>query len=408
MKHEFYRLYLLLIIAGSVVIWSFQQIYNTLDHSASSHHIEVSTLINAYIAADSINDFTTMPNFRSVSLEMIGFPGRLAEKIKQGHTISLTKNNGQIFYYQQATPNQLIEFGPFESSEHPFDINQYLVILFYCSLALLLLIVIRPVFKDLQQLQLDAIKFTKQPKPITHKIRETSHIYPLANSFYILSDKVSNFVSMNESLSRAISHEVRTPLARMKFLLEVIANQISPQNKDYFLQDIKEIEAMIDDYLTFANIENNEQGIQTKQQNSVKFIELMEQKFNHCQTDHKIHFESDGSDIVYNEATLALACQTLLSNAIRYANHTIKVRFSSSDSHYKLSVSDDGPGFIDPDDANQNNFQRDSTGEQHKGFGIGLYIVKKVAIWHHGEFIISRSTSLNGAKMTIKWPISDI
>ena len=83
---------------------------------------------------------------------------------------------------------------------------------FYFLLGVMILLFIRPVFRDLSLLQRAAHRFSKKPQRIELDIKPNSSIAPLASTFTDMSERINKFVQLHNDLSRIISHEIRTPL----------------------------------------------------------------------------------------------------------------------------------------------------------------------------------------------------
>ena len=88
---------------------------------------------------------------------------------------------------------------------------------------------------------------------------------------------------------------------------------------------------------------------------------------------------------------------------MRFAQHDIHVHFHQQDGINRISVEDDGPGFEGKGKKLVAAFERDSQQSDTSGYGLGLYIVKKIATWHYGTLELSRSQALGGAEISISW-----
>ncbi|WP_251357971.1 ATP-binding protein [Kangiella sp. TOML190] len=407
MKFQFYRFYALIILAAALLVWSFNSIYEATQTPNSSYQVEVDDLIQRFhhdsdLSADKEQ---RLPTFEIIQSQTLALPEDLAAMLEQGKTIAIADNNNRTFYYKKNDAELLTRFGPFEHQSNDSQFEPYVIPLFYSSLACLLLFLMRPIFRDLQQLQQDALEFGRKPVAMQRSIKESSNIYPLANSFYGMSNKILNFIQMNKDLSRTISHEIRTPLARMKFMLEIIEPNISANQKMRMKNDIAEIESLVNDYLSFAKVENETDNIHREFHCMKTFLQEIYDKFSIYQDQILIDCHSEDVQAYFDKGSMSIAVQNLLTNALRFSKEKISLDFYLDQEQCLLSVEDDGPGVGDNAAKLMQPFSRENAKEQnHKGFGLGLYIVRKVAIWHEGEFTISQSSKLGGAKMQIRWP----
>ncbi len=407
MKFQFFRFYALIVLAGSLLVWSFNQIYHAVQEPAKSYQVDIDFFFQGYNASNNTsNDNTQLPLFHTVDANALALPEDIQTLLKKGQVIAVTNDSGDTYYYKKnPDANSLTQFGPFKEVTKESSIAPYIIPLFYSSLACLLLLMMRPIFRDLQKLQQDAAEFGRKPQAMKRSIKESSNIYPLARSFYGMSNKILSFIQMNKDLSRTISHEIRTPLARMKFMLEIISPNIKSSQKHRMQNDISEIESLVSDYLSFAKIENETDNIHRALYSMKSFIQDIHEKFSIYEQEITISCHSDDVKVYFDKQSLSIAIQNLLTNALRFSKETINLKFKLQDNVCVLSVEDDGPGVGEKGEALMQPFSRENIKEQnHKGFGLGLYIVRKVAIWHEGEFIISQSSQLGGAKMELRWP----
>jgi len=275
---------------------------------------------------------------------------------------------------------------------------------FYTLLGVLILVFIRPVFKDLSLLQTAAKRFSKKPQPIALDIKPSSSIAPLANTFVTMSERINRFIQLHGDLSRILSHEIRTPLTRMRFALS-IADLDSEENTQ-IERDIEEIELRLEQYLTFARLEHQHHLFKQQPCHIAELIHTEVAKFSLYK---ELNFlpELQTHHVLCEPTFLGIAIQNLLINASKYAKQNIYITSTESDGEFQLSVYDDGPGLpinagvlIEP-------FQQGENDKLASGYGLGLYIVHRIAAWHGGTVILANHPKTGGAEITLSWPKSD-
>jgi signal transduction histidine kinase len=115
----------------------------------------------------------------------------------------------------------------------------------------------------------------------------------------------------------------------------------------------------------------------------------------------------DGAHFHVDTFSLQRAICNLLDNAERYAKSQITVRFRQRMKCCILQLDDDGPGI--PPIARQSFKQQQAfdaqrvRGDREQGFGLGLYIVRRVAMLHRGHLKLLSAPS-GGARFEIVWP----
>ncbi|MDN3651829.1 ATP-binding protein [Thalassotalea ponticola] len=408
MRYQFYRFYLLLILLASIIILSFNQIVKTLDDSSEHYSINIDYLFSAFEhQTNKLGESKLgLPQFEYLNAGDLALPESLQSSLSQGQAIALLNDDKQTYYYRRAIhSDQVIRLGPVAVEREKNSYFIYLVMVFYACLAMLLLAMMRPLFRDLQRLQNDADNFGRQPVTMQSQIKPSSSIYPLAKAFNRMSSKIVGLIDMNKDLSRAISHEIRTPLARMKFMLAIISDKLDGQQQQQISSDIHEIEFLVNDYLSFAKVEGHTEKDNFKLYSPRSFLKLIQQKFAIYADDIDFQMNAGVEKARFDKDSLALATQNLLTNALRYADSQIRVSFYVKDRRCYLQVEDDGPGIAEQSDSLQQAFKRDSSDDDaHQGFGLGLYIVKNISLLYEGEFTIARSSELGGASMLLSWP----
>lgn len=394
MKLQFYRLIAVLILSCALVIWSFSQLVAELYPETDSYSISVAALLDSPDA---------MPAKQLVPRQQLALPAALNAMLDKGHIIALGHDNAQLYYYKTtADPAMLLQLGPVADNSERSELMPVLLLAFYGSLTLIALLLIWPVFRDLRRLQQLALQFGEQPRHISIPIRRSSVIYPLANAFKVVANQIIDLVEMHKSLSKTISHEVRTPLARMRFALELTEQQIPPQYRDRLNADLDEIEQLATNYLNFAKLEYLRQDKAFAPVSLPAFCAQLQQRFAIYQQQLAIDIHCVGEQACFDKAALLIAAQNLISNAMRFAKSRIVVSLQGDLQHWQLTVDDDGPGFSQTDPHILQAFTRQQQDEQ--GFGLGLYIVQQIARWHQASIEVGQSATLGGAHVSLQSP----
>lgn len=395
MKFQFYRLFIFLLLSCGLVIWSFGELAEHFADDEYSYQINVDDLLRV--------DKKT-PQIMRITADSLSLPADLHASLHQGATIALRHSDNDLYYYRlDKTTNAVLMLGPIQTSP-PKEQNTSLVLLgLYSSLCLVAFGWIWPIFRDLHHLQQSAIEFGQLPRKRPLGTNKHSTIFPLAKVFNSISHQIVDFVQMHKELSRTISHEVRTPLARMRFVLEIIRPQIAPNYAKRLSEDIDDIEQLAANYLSFARLEHKEETLSQELQSLTLFMDKLAHKYAIYQPKFNIVFHHQAQLAHFDPITMTIAIQNLIQNAMRFAHNEIHVHFYQEGNVNRISVEDDGPGFEGKGKKLFAAFERDSQQSDTSGYGLGLYIVKKIATWHYGTLELSRSQTLGGAEISIIW-----
>ncbi len=232
----------------------------------------------------------------------------------------------------------------------------------------------------------------------------------LADSFGSMSYHIQRLLKVQREMTNAISHELRTPIARLRFGLESLRDDV-PEDVlmmiDGLEGDVEELNTLVDEVLTYGKLEEGALALnftKVDMADVMSFIvENNEALFSGL--DIQIDIDLDDSIVLADPHHLPRAIQNLILNASKYAKNSVKVSFFSYPESWRIDIEDDGPG-IAPEDRDKVfiPFQRldNSRTRASGGYGLGLAIVQKIAFWHGGAVLIDDS-SLGGAKFSFIW-----
>lgn len=231
----------------------------------------------------------------------------------------------------------------------------------------------------------------------------------LAYSFDSMSSHIQRLLKVQREMINAISHELRTPIARLRFGLEVMKDEVNDdvaKTIEALEGDVEELNKLVDEVLTYGKLEGGSLALNFKELCIAQLVDNILQH-NHLLLQHlDVEVHIDENDLVLaDEHHLSRALQNLILNASKYANSKIVITFSQDEERWQLDIEDDGPGIAFEDrDKVFIPFQRldNSRTRASGGYGLGLAIVQRIAFWHGGAVLIDASES-GGAKFSLIW-----
>ncbi|MGA0411615.1 MAG: ATP-binding protein [Candidatus Puniceispirillales bacterium] len=221
-------------------------------------------------------------------------------------------------------------------------------------------------------------------------------------AFQAMRHRINKQISERTSLLAGVSHDLKTPLTRMRLQLAVM--EIQDETKVEFEQELKELEQMIDGYLEFARDDREEQMVDASLfkllQQAVKSSDPSGKKINILVPDDNIPI------FPIQVQSIRRALINLLTNAIRYAGKAT-AQIQIFDDHSEIIIDDNGPGIPrDKRDEVILPFTRleNSRNSKTGGTGLGLSIAKNSALNHGGELILEDSP-LGGLRVRLLLPL---
>ena len=220
-------------------------------------------------------------------------------------------------------------------------------------------------------------------------------------AFTKMKERIMRQISERTQMLAGVSHDLRTPLTRMKLQMAMLPD--SKENQE-FVQDINEMEKMLDGYLAFVSGEGGEKTSFVDLNEVVTSIINKYRKNSNAMIRYSTNY--DVSAIQGREQALRRAITNVIENAFHYGK-TIAVKLESDNKRLELSVDDDGPGI--PPEKRDDVFKafyrvEGSRNKDTGGVGLGLSIAKDVIVSHGGSIQLSDS-ELGGLRVLISIPL---
>ncbi|MBB71193.1 MAG: hypothetical protein CMF50_02190 [Legionellales bacterium] len=249
---------------------------------------------------------------------------------------------------------------------------------------------------------------TRVSQQIQHRKDEISD---LAHEFDNMAEKIETLVTSQKQLMEYVSHELRSPLARLQVSLE-LARRNSPQAAESALDRI-ELEAtrlndLIGEILSLANLQRMDQALEDKQDIVALLKDIIaDADLEFAEQAKSVDFNTDRKQQVMtvNARLLRRSIENVLRNALRYnpSNSAVNVTLRCQEDGVTITVRDHGPGVAPADlEAIFMPFYRSDQQDQ-TGYGLGLAIAKQAVKIHHGS-ITAQNADGGGLEVTITIP----
>jgi len=324
--------------------------------------------------------------------------------------VTLVDQDGRTSYlYDAAAIDSILRFGPVSEPKESLLVR-LLPPVFYLSIFIVVGIWLRPLLKDINRIADSAQQFAADYREPTSSAEDVTELTGLARNIDDMSTRISALLRSQKELIAALSHEMRTPLARIRFALAVIGKEDNVQlaeQVEALDADVQEIDELIGSMLNFARLDHPDVRMHWQEVPLANWLQLMVDK---ASTDG-IRIELEISDCPasarMDPRLMELALSNLLVNACRYSKERVRCTATRSGDDCILAVEDDGKGI--PEAERETVFKAftridDSRNRETGGVGLGLAIVARVAELHGGDAAVETSADLGGARFRIRWP----
>jgi signal transduction histidine kinase len=238
--------------------------------------------------------------------------------------------------------------------------------------------------------------------------------------FYIIFiywRRQSRLYAEQKTFISQITHELKSPLASIRLHLETIRlRKPTPEKMERFLDtmlgDTERLNSLISNFLMAAKLEQRPLGAPLTQIDFSSFVERFIQEFRqHLPEESSLSGKIEpGIFVKIDSEGMEMALRNLLENAFLYSSGSpeVQVELQKSGKTCTISVTDNGRG-IDPKEL-KNIFRMfyrvRENGENIRGTGLGLYIVKSIVKLHNGKIRVQSAGAGKGSSFIILLPMA--
>jgi signal transduction histidine kinase len=207
----------------------------------------------------------------------------------------------------------------------------------------------------------------------------------LAQRFNHAAERIESLIESHKSLLANASHELRSPLARIRMGLELMEPEGSAAFRQEIQQNIAELDQLVDEILLASRLDARESDIGT-----VELVDLTGLTAEECARAGAELVPSEHGQALMVQGVVKLlrrAIRNLLENARRYSTGPVKVELTREGDYAVVRVRDRGPG-VPPAERErifEPFYRLSGASERHGGVGLGLALVRSITQRHHGQ-----------------------
>jgi len=271
---------------------------------------------------------------------------------------------------------------------HQLRPKTWIISSFSIAFSITLLLSILLCFWALRRLTNPLVKFAHAAKRLGRDVNappipETGpvELRDIVHAFNEMQDRIRQLISGRTQFLAAISHDLRTPITRLKLRAEYI---MDPKNQEKVQRDLDEMTTMIDSTLSFARNTHLEEPLVW-----FDIVALLEALCDDLvATGRDVTFKSAETKVRFHGRNLALkrTFTNLIENGVKYGE-CARVNLTTQSKHLLVDIDDEGPGI--PENEQEKVFEpfyrvESSRSRETGGTGLGMAIARDVILAHGG------------------------
>lgn len=261
---------------------------------------------------------------------------------------------------------------------------------------------VRQLNRPLKRLATAAMR-TGRGEPVSNLSLDSgpSEIVAVNQAFNQMRKSLQQATRERALLLAGISHDLRTPLTRMRLTAELLG-ATDPELTEGMVRDIEDMDAILDQFIAFIR-DGNDEATEVGDLNEV--VQEVVSQFQADGVDIQCDLQ-DLPEISLKRLSLKRMFMNLIGNAVRHGGGRVDLASGLQDGEILVTVADRGPGLSDEEiHALFQPFARGDESRGTKGSGLGLAIVKRIVDMHHGRVTLTNRDG-GGLVASVYFPVT--
>lgn len=324
----------------------------------------------------------------------------------------------ELLYAPLPGTRQILQLGPLGqgSEQHNFLQSEWGLFLlwfvfFGVPMAVLIYLNLRPHWQSLMALRATATQLAEGDLSARVGRLKSPLFAPLSTVINDMATRLERQVETRQALAHAVAHELRTPVARLRFGLSMLDEAEDDNERQHYREgmerDLTELDELLNISLSYAKLDRGEVSLQYETVDLNEwFDDLIRLMQPLCPPHLQLGLDCGSGNTTFDRKLMYVATRNLLLNAFKYATSRVQMSVTLYGGELWIAVEDDGPG-IPPEECERifEPFQRldRSRDRATGGHGLGLSFVRLITL-HHGGSASAGQASLGGARMALRLP----
>lgn len=234
----------------------------------------------------------------------------------------------------------------------------------------------------------------------------------LADEFNAMAERLQALLASQRQLVSDVSHELRSPLARLRVALELAERKCDARSLARIAKEADELERLVGDLLSLARLESGRNRLERMPVDISALLRAIVQDadFEATAVNRRVTLEApDGLMVRADRALLRAAIENVIRNGLRHTleDTDVSVRMEQRGDLVRITVCDAGPGV--PEDARARLFEPFTRIEEARdrdsgGYGLGLAITARAIAAHHGQ-VFAENRPEGGLEVIMEFPL---
>lgn len=303
---------------------------------------------------------------------------------------------GRTFTF--TTPDGLHVVGRNRLPHGPFRRNMALLILLIAGvLGLVAYPVTRRLTRRLENLRQGMTHWSEGALDSRVAVEGDDEIADVARSFNRAAERIEELVTAQKSLLANASHELRSPLARLRMAIEMFEDAPTDRLKSEIVGNLRELDELVEEILLMSRLESKQPDALDDDCDLLAIAAEESARFK------DVTVSGEQSAIKGNRKLLTRLTRNLIHNALRHGKPPVEVSVTRDGNKTILSVRDHGAG-LSAEEAErifEPFYRPQGHGESAGGWGLGLALVSQIADLHNGKASYQTVTE-GGAKFVVE------
>jgi len=258
--------------------------------------------------------------------------------------------------------------------------------------------VVRQLTRRLESLRAGVEQFGQGSLATRVPVRGRDEVAAVAKSFNKAADRIERLVSAHRALLANASHELRSPVTRLRMAIDLYEKPQDGEARAEILQNLGEIDQLVDEILLASRLDH------VQRLENPERVDLMALTAEECAR-HGIEAAGQPAEIMGDARLLTRLVRNLILNAMRHGRPPVEVEVQAVGNKVRLVVRDHGDGLPkgEEDRVFEPFYRPSGRSEAAGGWGLGLALVRQIAE-HHGGTVRHEARNGGGACFVAEFP----